>query len=147
MSEKKFPHKAQSRLDLGFAKETPERVEKGVKPAAMTPLDEDARLNTLKPPRMTPVRMQTNDALKPAAMTPLTDSGEDRGLKPTSMTPAHNPVQPVKAPSQRSEVSEKFLPPVLGNGSGLVQIESKRIDSLSLLLAIDTKSPEAAERC
>ncbi len=87
MSEKEFPHKAQSRLDLGLVNLTHERVEieKGVKPAAMTPL-----------------RMQTNDALKPAAMTPVTGSGEDRGLKPMPMTPtpAQAPTQPVNAPAQ-----------------------------------------------
>ena len=82
MSEKGFPHNAQSRLDLGLVDTVRERVEKGV-----------------KPPAMTPVRMQTNDALKPAAMTPLTGSGEDRGLKPTPMTPAPRPAPPVNAPS------------------------------------------------
>ena len=84
MSEKEFPHKAQSRLDLGLANPR-ERVEKGVKPAAMTPF-----------------RMRTNDALKPVGMTPLSSSGEDRGIKPTPMTPtpAPAPAQPVKVPVQ-----------------------------------------------
>jgi hypothetical protein len=90
MGEKEFPHKAQSRLDLGLANPTRERVEKGVKPATMTTLDEGS------------IRMQTNDALKPSAMTPVTGSGEDRGLKPNPMTPAPKPApaQPVNTPAQ-----------------------------------------------
>lgn len=83
-------------------KPTAESMDFGCRPPKMTPLDGEARLNTLKPPAMTPIRMQVNDALKPAAMTPLRVSGEDRGLKPGSMTPNPQPApaQPVNAPAR-----------------------------------------------
>jgi len=83
VSKKEFPHKAQSRLDLGLLSPSRDKVEKGA-----------------KPPAMTPIRLEANDSLKPVAMTPVTGSGEDRGLKPIPMTPtpAPAPAQPVSVP-------------------------------------------------
>ncbi len=55
MSEKEFPYKTQSRLDLGLTAKT--TVEKGLKPAGMTPtgVGED---RGLKPGPMTPAPSQ-----------------------------------------------------------------------------------------
>lgn len=67
------------------------------------------RLNTLKPPPMTPFKTRANDALKPAVMTRLRGSSEDRGLKPGQMTPAPQPApaQPVDAPAQPAQPAKE----------------------------------------
>ncbi len=66
MNEKEFPHKAQSRLDVGHAKETRERVEKGMKPAAMTPLTGSGEDRGLKPTPMTPAPKPAQPVNRPS---------------------------------------------------------------------------------
>lgn len=80
MSEKEFPHKAQSHLDFG------------VKPVAIAKLE------------------RVEKGLKPAGMTPISGAGEDRGLKPMPMTqtPTQAPAQPAgSTPAQPAQSSKK----------------------------------------
>lgn len=69
--------------------------EKGVKPAAMTPLNEG-----FKPAGMT---LRTNDGLTPAAMTPAPSGPENRGAKPAGMTPAPSSTPSAPAPAQPTQ--------------------------------------------
>lgn len=62
MFEKEFPYRAQSRLDLRiFARDA---VEKGIKPAGMTPIVSEDR--GLKPQPMTPVQAPAQPVNAPA---------------------------------------------------------------------------------
>lgn len=83
MSQKEFPHKAHSKIGLGL----------------ISPSQEKA-LKSAKPPVITPLKLQANDALKPVAMAPVTGAGEDRGIKPTPMTPTPAPAPAKPVPAQ-----------------------------------------------